>query len=990
MINIIKSSKLIILLIMPMLLHIMGCSNKEQPIQQVQTLDLAGTWQIKLDPDNVGIQQNWQNQNFQDSLQLPGALQEQGYGNIPGPNTPWYGNAEWAGKGGLNGWGPEWLSKYKEQGIFRMHHFLRPDRHYIGAAWYSKTFEVPQTWQGKSVSVSFERVHWVSQLWLNEQKIGQQTSLAAPHQYTLGKLKPGKHKITLRVDNSEHVHMGYNAHSVSEQTAGTWNGVVGQLTMQARPNVWIEKFTVSPKPVNGMVKVSYQLGKTEGTDGEYHLTLDAIGKSQGNTHNPAPLVIKGNIADIDQDILSVNYPMSEQALLWDEYEQHLYQLDAKLETETALDTRQLTFGLRDMTVDGKHFSVNGYKTYIRSVDDCAVMPATGYAPMDVASWRKVWQTYKDFGLNLARFHSWAPPEAAFVAANEVGIYLKPEVGEWGPVKTQDQFDFMRAEAKRILDTFGHHPSFVQMGLGNEYDGDHQFFEDIINEWKAYDDSKLYTVKANSWSPNNADFQVQRGIWPERTVKLRHQFGWPPKPDRTEFNLNPPNTAIDWREASSTFNVPLISHEIGQICTYPNIDAEIDKYTGYLNPDYLEIARDQLKERGMYELLPEIVESSGKWQVELIRETFEANYRTPNMAGFSWLSLADFTGQSSAPVGLVDPFYDPHTYVDIDYVRRWNAPTVLLARMPKRVLTQSETFKAGIEVSHFAKQKLHLNDLVATLRTDAGKTIKTWRLPKQSFAQDTAQAIATIEFSLNTIAAPAKLNLQLESKTNGLVNDWNIWVYPEENITNFPADIHVSKAWNSDTQQRLAAGETVLLLPNIGDMKGNLPTLFTNHFWTALGEKGGQSSASGMLLDPQHPLFQYFPTDAHVNWNWWDILNHAQPMILDSYDSINPWPKAYRALIQPIDSWKINRKLALIVEAKVGKGKLLISSIDLENDMQNRPAARQLRKSLVAYLQSADFAPSWQIQPEVIAEIFQKETKPEKKMDFSANALPIDN
>ncbi len=956
-----------------------------------ETISLAGEWQVKLDPQNKGIEEEWfKEASFPDVLTLPGCIQEQGYGEIPGPETPWYGNTEWAGTGGLNGWGPEYLSKYKEQGVYKMQHFLHPERHFIGAVWYSRSIEVPQSWDGKSISISFERVHWVSQLWLDGKAIGKATSLAAPHQYHLGQLKAGTHKISIRVDNSEYVHMGYNAHSVSEQTAGTWNGIVGNIKLEAHPTVWIERFTVSPKPVDGMLKVSLQLGKTKAAKGKWKLTLDAIGASEGNQHNPEALVIKGQVADINGEMIQIDYPMTDKALLWDEYEQPLYKIEAHLKVKKSSDSHQLTFGLRDITVDGMHFSINGFKTYIRGNNDCAVMPATGYAPMDVESWRKVWRTYKDFGLNLARFHSWTPPEAAFIAADEIGIYMAPEVGEWGPVKTKDQFEFMRAEAKRILDEFGHHPSFVMMGLGNEYDGDHKFFEEVVEEWKTYDDSKLYMVKANSWSPEGADFQVQRGIWPERSVKLRYQFGWPPTPERTEYNLTPPNTAIDWREASSSFKVPVMSHEIAQICTYPDVAKELGKFTGYLKADYLEIARDQLKERGMYELLPEIVESSGKWQVELIRESFEAAYRTPDMAGFQWLSLADFTGQSSAPVGLTDPFYDPRPYVDLEYVRQWSAPTVLLARMPKRVLTQNETFTADIEVTHFGKGNLELNDLVASLRTADGSVLKTWELPKKSFAQESAQHIASISFPLSGIPAPVKLNLQLESKTNKLVNDWDIWVYPNNQTESLPENIHVAKAWDSDTQKRIEAGETVLLLPQIGDMKGDLPSCFTNHFWTGIGEQGGQSSASGMLLDPGHPLFKTFPTDAHVNWNWWDILNNAQPMILDSYNSKNPWPKAYRSIIQPIDSWKINRKLALIAEAKVGKGKLLICSIDIESNLENRPATRQFRQSLINYLKSSDFNPQWQIKPEAIAEVFEKETGPVKKVDFKSNALPIDN
>jgi hypothetical protein len=114
------------------------------------------------------------------------------------------------------------------------------------------------------------------------------------------------------------------------------------------------------------------------------------------------------------------------------------------------------------------------------------------------------------------------------------------------------------------------------------------------------------------------------------------------------------------------------------------------------------------------------------------------------------------------------------------------------------------------------------------------------------------------------------------------------------------------------------------------------------------------------------------------------------MILDSYDSKNPWPKAYRSLIQPVDSWKVNKKLALVAEAKVGKGKLLICSIDIENDLKNRPATRQFRQSLMNYLVSSEFNPQWEIKPEAIAEVFKNDTGTTKEIDFKSNALPIDN
>jgi len=110
------------------------------------------------------------------------------------------------------------------------------------------------------------------------------------------------------------------------------------------------------------------------------------------------------------------------------------------------------------------------------------------------------------------------------------------------------------------------------------------------------------------------------------------------------------------------------------------------------------------------------------------------------------------------------------------------------------------------------------------------------------------------------------------------------------------------------------------------------------------------------------------------------------MILDSYDRENPWPKTYRPLIQPIDSWKINRKLALVAEARVGGGKLMICSIDIENDLETRPATRQIRKSLFDYIQSPDFNPQTEVEPAAIAALFGPSDQPE---EFNKENLPTD-
>ncbi|MFO8026340.1 MAG: hypothetical protein R6U56_01585, partial [Opitutales bacterium] len=661
-----------------LLLLIQACSLGLFPVTTeasettTRTIDLAGEWGFALDPENKGIQDAYYTETFNESLILPGCLQEQGFGNIPGPDTLW-----WRQDAVVPNKNP-WMVDYHVEGNFKTQQFLLPDRHYIGVAGYNRELTIPEAWKGQRITLHLERCHWESQLWLNGQKIGADQSLATPHVYELGVLKPGTHRISLRIDNSEIINVGPNAHSVSEQTAGTWNGIVGQIELRASDPVWIDQVQIRPRAIDGMVAVNVRIGNLTGAAGRAQLNVDATGDSAQNQHDPAPIHLETGFSPERYTTLSFDYPMGPDLKLWDEFEPHLYRMSFALKADSGADRTARSFGLRHFEKIGTQFAINGNKTFLRGNTDCAVMPETGYAPMDVASWRKVWQTYKDFGLNMARFHSWCPPEAAFVAANEVGIYLAPECGEWSVVRKEPQKAFLRAESKRILETYGHHPSFVMLGLGNEFGGQKKFFEAVIEEWKAFDPDRLYTIKANSHTnPPNIDFEAVRGTGKNRSVKLRYQGGWPPRPQNTEFNTRPPQTSIDWREAVELKSYPLFQHETAQFCAYPNIDAELEKFTGYLKASYLEIAKEQLTERGMLDQVPDFVEASGKWQVELTREEFEAAYRTPGLAGFHWLSLADFTGQTTAPVGFTDAFYDPKPYVDPAEVRRWNAPTVLL-------------------------------------------------------------------------------------------------------------------------------------------------------------------------------------------------------------------------------------------------------------------------------------------------------------------------
>lgn len=331
-----------------------------------------------------------------------------------------------------------------------------------------------------------------------------------------------------------------------------------------------------------------------------------------------------------------------------------------------------------------------------------------------------------------------------------------------------------------------------------------------------------------------------------------------------------------------------------------------------------------------------------------------------------LQLNDFTGQSTAPVGLCDAFYEPKAYVKPAEFHQFNAPTVLLARMPCRVWTGDETFAADIEVFHYGPQELlRLTNLVATIRDSDGKVLAKHPLPTGDFTRTNCQPAGKVIISLKDFPAPAKYIFDVSADDGALHNDWEFWVFPKATEPDPSNTVHIANSLDSETLSLLKQGGKVLLLPKLETIRGGLPMAFTTMFWTHFGRKGGQSSGNGILVDPEHPAFASFPTEFHSNWHWWELLTRCRPMILDEADDPQPWPKPCRPLVQLIDGWKTNRKLALLAEARIGSGRLAICSMDIESDLEGRPVARQFRQSLLSYLNSPAFVPRDEVTPEMV-------------------------
>ena len=159
-------------------------------------IPLSGQWHFSLDRSDQGIEDKWYQRDLPNRIQLPGDLQSQGYGDKISVDTPWV----------LSLYDRLWYERaeyrdYTQPGNVKVPFLCQPPRHYLGVAWYQRTIEIPMAWQGLHVKLFLERTRWESTVWVDDRQIGSNNSLVAPHEYDLGILAPGSHRLSVRIDN---------------------------------------------------------------------------------------------------------------------------------------------------------------------------------------------------------------------------------------------------------------------------------------------------------------------------------------------------------------------------------------------------------------------------------------------------------------------------------------------------------------------------------------------------------------------------------------------------------------------------------------------------------------------------------------------------------------------------------------------------------------------------------------------------------------------
>ena len=913
-----------------------------------ETIDISGAWDFAIGDST----------KYDDYVMLPGSMLTNDKGNPVTVKTQWTGSL-YDSSYFFN----PYMEKYRVEENIKFPFFLTPSKHYVGHAWYKKSVYVPNSWKDRHITLFLERPHIETTVFVNGQKILRQMSLSTPHQCDVTDfIVPGqRNTIAVCVYNGiENVCVGQDSHSVTDQTQGNWNGIVGRMELRSQAHeLFIKKVRLAPDYKRGFLHLEVDVDGTAFSRffSFSDLTMKVAFQKVGKEEEPAFVMAH----PFEEKHIVVDVPLGGAVYLWDEFQPQLYRVGISVGD----DYFESTFGIREISVKGRQIYINETPTWFRGTVENCCFPETGYPPMDEESWTRVFKKCKEYGLNHVRFHSYCPPEAAFVAADKLGLYLQPEGPSWPNHgvklrKGQKIDEYLLEESKRIIDAYGHHPSFVMMAAGNEPAGDWvNYCNDWVKAMKKYDPTKIYCGASvgGGWAwDSGSDYHVKGGArgldWDKHAPHSDDDYY-----SQIEFPRNYKDTIPN--------NSPIIAHEQGQWCAFPDFK-EISQYTGAYKAKNFEIFRDLLRDNGMESQAENFLMASGMLQTLCYKYEIERNLRTKDYAGFQLLALNDYSGQGTALEGVLNVHWKEKGYTHADNWKTFCGPLTVLARFPKFVYASSDTLTVPVEAFNAfyaavkgARATYYVTNEANHVVAGGGLCFKTLPVSKNI-------ELGTLQFPLDSIKKAQKLTLNVALGGN-LWNKWDFWVYPDSCKIE-EGDVFIADSLDANALSVLRKGGKVLLT---AAGKVRLGSDVVQHylpvFWNTSWFKMRPPHTTGAYIEKSHPLFDYdFPTDNWSNLNWWELLNRAQVMNLMEF------PKDYQPPIQPIDTWHISRKLGMLVEANVLKGKLLMTTMDISSDLDHRLVARQMRKAILDYMQSIDFKPTITLDPKIISNLFTKD------------------
>ena len=890
---------------------------------------LSGSWKFRLDPDEKGLNEKWHDKPalFTGEVTVPGSWQGQGIGSD------------------------------KEDLLWDFNIYARIYKAtYTGTGWYGKAFRLSDKWRGKRIWLNFGGSFPTTEVWVNGIKTGSHRLPFVPFGFELTDLvKFGEENfIAVRISEADRIY------GLSFTYCGNWSGLYRDVELTATGSCYMESFIVYPDADKRELTFKIKTGGHGGSPVSAEVTYGAIGVVKDGKNDFSE---KNSLTMNIKDGLGCATVKVESPLFWSPDAPNLYRADVTLLSDgSAADAASDRFGFVSLKAENKHIKVNGEPYYIRGSGDFLSCPETGCPDWDRNRWRKRLATFRAYGYNQVRCQSYVYGPEYYDIADETGVIVQSEmgmIGPWGssnvwhtyqwPVPTAANYDTLKEQWDAVVLRDVNHPSAIMYCMSNEFGSSGAGRRFKKTAWRCYNETKA--VKPNSmviWTDGGLDAEM------------------------------PGDFVNEESGSDSQTDLPLIQHEFRWWSSLPNV-ALIERYEKECALHYYsgEIALKAASGHNTAHVLSQAVKNSQIVQyIEAKGKMEKVRRDTPRMAGISHFDAMDAI---SSPQGIFTEFYE-RKYASAEEWLRTNGDTVVLCSLGfnDRVYKSGDALAVKFFVSDFSHPRLECPHIEWELISD-GEKYSSGKIDYSHEAYVTVEA-GSVEIAVPETGRPvcATLRAAVTDGRRRFENEWPLWFYPANPGYAEGAAVYYKEegTWlgrsgmpdanpdnldgykclwtdrlDENLVSRIRAGGRAILAAAEGTTRGygNVMGLADGrYFFTPPANYPPYEDGQNGTVLQNHPLFGDVPHRGFADLNFIRVMGDCPPIELEPLE-LNDWDPIFRA----VHKYPCSHSIGYITECRIGKGGLVICSLDLNHDY---PEAAYLAKCIGEYAASDKFDP----------------------------------
>lgn len=846
----------------------------------------------------------------------------------------------------------------------------------LGTGWYRTSFWGGNEWKEKSVVLSIGGAMLDAWVWINGQYVGTHYSCGKPFEFSVSRfIKPGEeNQLIIAVSNLRSNRKGCSIRGYKGLSGGINRSV--KLVVSGKTRI-ADCYVRTVAEMNKLIwNVRLEGGGTD--DCPKKNSLDLIWRIV----DPVTEKVLGE-GTVPADTKELCFETDTFGMqTWDDKEPKLYTLALELAEKkyaddincTAANIRNAadfvcqTFGLRFLKREGTSIKMNGRSIFLRGTTDHAYFAETCTVPNDISYYMRTIKALKAAGFNWIRFHTTIPPVECMEAADRLGMLIQAE--------TQNGFE--EEDFLEMLYLCRKHPSVILYCAGNEVlisDAFEEKLKKMAEHCHTFAPDVLYNPmeglgRIEYGLDEKAPGYTEKPV-PHNALKLARvrEFSDAFAPGVWVFSyhsLYPDVNKIN--ERLSVYRRPCLIHEAGIFDTYLNLDLE-KRYEGTrIGPELYNAVRRYVDEMGMLDMAPTYYRNSCRWMKNLMKFALEKARRCPDIAGYDFLGAIDcHWHRSGYATGVMNEFYELKPGFTEQELRQFNGESIIVSDAGhERSIFVKDAVKVKLFASLYGGEKLEKGILLWSFEDDNNRVRLSGSREIRDIEAGRLAGLGEVTVGLEQVSGIGehmKLKVSLIGGIYNISNEWDYWVF------NAPKDpdksqIKITDRISFQDLTDMENGARILLLGS-GPFRG-LPITYQI-------TPGGRVNGNCATVIHDHPMMRDFPHEGFCDWQFAPMFKDGGAVVFNELDI------GFRPIVEIVSTYKMIRKQAGIFELAIGRGGMLVCTMNVSGD---DPASKALYGCMVKYLASGEFAPQVKVTSAQMLKIMENNLGAE--VDFTTD------